>query len=86
VLVRSPAALVRAAAGHAAAVRGGRGVRSGDCTAGRRRSVPVAEGTMTEENYISVSFLNCALAFSSWVLCSSRTWLEHLCGLGKVAV
>lgn len=58
---------------------GNRGyISSGGCGS---KSVPVAEGIITEDIYTSVSFLNYGLAFSSWVL-----WLEHLCDLGKVTV
>ena len=71
------------------AVLGGSGMGNGGCTSSGgcgSKSVPVAEGIIAEEIYTSVSFLNDGLAFSSWVLCSSRTWLEHLCDLGKVTV
>lgn len=77
------AALVGAGARCTLVVLGCCGVGNGGCGS---KSEPVAEGIIAEQVYTSVSFLNYGLAFSSWVLCSSRTRWEHFDDLGKEAV
>lgn len=66
------------------AALGGSGVGNGGCAS--RGGHGTEPGISTDEIYVSVSFRNYGLGFSSWILCSSRTWLEPLCDLGKATV